>query len=136
INSRVACRTTHMSQWAASLDRLTHEDGRIFVVSAGNLKDENFHPNNPGIKNHRSSGRDYPAYLLENASRIADPAQSLFSITVGSVCLDDYENHDQTSFGQRDHMSSFSRCGLEMWDSIKRELVGYGRDWVAEKRGN
>lgn len=136
INNRVACRTTHMSQWAASLDRLTHEDGHIFVVSAGNLKDESFLPNNPGIKNHRSSGRDYPAYLLENASRISDPAQSLFSITVGSVCLDAYEDDDHKSFGERDHVSSFSRCGLGMWKSIKPELVEYGGDWVAEKRGD
>nr|WP_288813241.1 S8 family peptidase [uncultured Sphingobacterium sp.] len=136
INNRVACRTTHMSQWAASLDRLTHEDGHIFVVSAGNIEDESFHPNNPGIKNHRLSGRDYPAYLLENASRIADPAQSLFSITVGSVCLDTYEDDDHKSFGERDHVSSFSRCGLGMWNSIKPELVEYGGDWVAEKRGD
>lgn len=136
INNRVACRTTHMSQWAASLDRLAHEDGHIFVVSAGNLKDENFHANNPGIKNHRSSGRDYPAYLLENASRIADPAQSLLSITVGSVCLDTYEDDDLKSFGERDHVSSFSRSGLGMWNSIKPELVEYGGDWVAEKRGD
>ena len=136
INNSVACRTTHMSQWAASLDRLAHEDGHIFVVSAGNLKDESFHENNPGIKNHRSSGRDYPAYLLENASRIANPAQSLFSITVGSVCLDAYEDDDHKSFGERDHVSSFSRCGLGMWNSIKPELVEYGGDWVAEKRGD
>ncbi len=136
INHRVACRTTHMSQWAASLDRLTHKDGHIFVVSAGNIKDEDFHPNNPGIKNHRLAGRDYPAYLFENASRIANPAQSLFSITVGSVCLDTYEDDDHKSFGERDYVSSFSRCGLGMWNSIKPELVEYGGDWVTEKRGD
>src|SRR5690606_38275816 len=110
--------------------------GHIFVVSAGNLKDESFHENNPGIKNHRSSGRDYPAYLLFRSSRIANPAQSLFSITVGSVCLDAYEDDDHKSFGERDHVSSFSRCGLGMWNSIKPELVEYGGDWVAEKRGD
>lgn len=136
INNSVPCRTTHMSQWGASLDRLTHEDGHIFVVSAGNLPEHSLYPNNPGIKNHRSAGRDYPTYLLENASRIANPAQSLFSVTVGSVCLDIYEDDDHKSFGERDHVSSFSRCGLGMWNSIKPELVEYGGDWVAEKRGD
>jgi len=136
INNRVPCRTIHMSQWAASLDRLTHKDAHIFVVSAGNIKDESFYPNNPGIKNHLASGRTYPNYLLEKASRIADPAQSLFTITVGSVCLDLYEDDDLRSFGAKDHISSFSRCGLGIWNSIKPELVEYGGDWVTEKRGS
>lgn len=135
INNRVPCRTTHMSQWAASLDRLTHEDGHLFVVSAGNLTTNSAHPNNPGIKEHRLAGRTYPGYLLEEASRIADPAQGLFSITVGSICIDHYEDDDLKSFGQRDHISSFSRSGLGIWNSIKPELVEYGGDWVAEKTG-
>ncbi|NGM74734.1 S8 family peptidase [Sphingobacterium sp. SGL-16] len=136
INNRVACRTTHMSQWAASLDRMSHENGHLFVVSAGNISTENAQPNNPGIKDHRLAGRNYPVYLLENASRVADPAQSLFSITVGSICMDHYEDDDHKSFGQRDHVSSFSRSGLGIWNSIKPELVEYGGDWVAEKMGN
>ncbi|WP_293914874.1 MULTISPECIES: S8 family peptidase [unclassified Sphingobacterium] len=136
INNRVACRTTHMSQWAASLDRMSHEDAHLFVVSAGNLSTEKVQPNNPGIKDHRSAGRNYPVYLLENASRVADPAQSLFSITVGSICIDHYEDEDLKSFGQRDHVSSFSRSGLGIWNSIKPELVEYGGDWVTEKMGN
>src|SRR5690606_15392070 len=119
INNSVPCRTTHMSQWAASLDRLAHEDAHIFVVSAGNLQTDSAHPNNPGIKNHRSLGRDYPAYLLEDSARIANPAQSLFAITVGSVCVDGYEEDDHQSFGERDYVSSFSRSGLGMWKSIK-----------------
>lgn len=136
INNSVPCRTTHMSQWAASLDRLTHEDGHLFVVSAGNLTANSAHPNNPGIKEHRLAGRAYPGYLLEQSSRIADPAQGLFSITVGSICIDHYEDDDLKSFGQRDHVSSFSRSGLGMWNSIKPELVEYGGDWVAEKAGD
>jgi hypothetical protein len=136
INNKVACRITHMSQWAASLDKLANEESHLFVVSAGNLTSESNLITNPGIKNHRIAGREYPTYLLEKASRIADPAQSLFSITVGSVCLDIYEDDDLKSFGEKDHISSFSRGGLGLWNSIKPELVEYGGDWVAEKRGS
>ncbi|MFD2968707.1 S8 family peptidase [Sphingobacterium bambusae] len=135
INNSVPCRTARMSQWAASLDRISNESEHIFVVSAGNIRSENTHVANPGIKNHLLAGKKYPTFLLEPSCRIADPAQSLFSITVGSVCVDEFEDEDHKSFGSKHHVSSFSRSGVGLWDSIKPELVEYGGDWVAEKKG-
>ena len=135
ITSRVPCQTTHMSQWAASIDQLAHENSKLYIIAAGNINTENFAPNNPGIKNHLQSGRNYPGYLLEASCRVANPAQSAFALTVGSVCLDRYEDEDLVSFGDRDEISSFSRGGWGMWGAIKPEVVEYGGDWVREKQG-
>lgn len=135
ITAKVPCRQIHMSQWAASLDQIAHEKDKLFVVSAGNVKDDNWHLNNPGIKNHLQAGRAYPQYLLESSCRIADPAQSAFSLTVGSVCLDRYEDEDRISFGDKDEVSSFSRAGFGMWGAIKPEVVEYGGDWIRERKG-
>lgn len=135
INMTVPCRLVHMSPWAATLDLLSHENGVLFVVSAGNIKTTTVQITNPGIIEHLSAGREYPDYLLQPSCRIADPAQSKFAITVGSVCLSDFEDIDRKSFGKRDEISSFSRTGLGMWGGIKPEVVEYGGDWVREKSG-
>lgn len=135
INMTVPCRLVHMSPWAATLDLLSHEKGILFVVSAGNLKSSTRQVTNPGIIEHLTAGREYPDYLLESSCRIADPAQSKFAITVGSVCLAVFEDNDRKSFGRRDEISSFSRTGLGMWKGIKPEVVEYGGDWVREKHG-
>ena len=135
INMTVPCRLVHMSPWAATLDLLSHKNGILFVVSAGNLKSTTAQITNPGIIEHLTAGREYPDYLLESSCRIADPAQSKFAITVGSICLADFEDNDRMSFGKRDEISSFSRTGLGMWKGIKPEVVEYGGDWVREKRG-
>lgn len=136
INTRVPCRTRHMSQWASAIDMISHEENKIFVISAGNINDSGTFVNRPGIKEHIAANRPYPGYLLESSSRIADPAQSLFAITVGSVCLDEFNDPDRASFGKKDYPSSFSRSGMGMWGSIKPEVVEYGGDWIKEKAGN
>ncbi|TKC02934.1 S8 family peptidase [Pedobacter frigoris] len=135
INSHMPCRVRHMSQWASAIDMISHEDKKMFVVSTGNIYDMGTHINRPGIKEHLAAGRQYPNYLLEPSSRIADPAQSIFAITVGSVCLDEFEDLDRVSFGKKDYPSSFSRSGMGMWGAIKPEVVEYGGDWIREKAG-
>lgn len=128
------CRTVHMSSWAATIDKISHEHGNLFIVSAGNVADSGS-PNNPGIIEHILAGRQYPDYLLESTCRIANPAQSHFAITVGSICLSEFDDDDRSSFGKRNMLSSFSRTGLGMWGAIKPEVVEYGGDWIKEKRG-
>jgi len=135
INHSIPCRIVHMSPWAAMIDLLTHENDILFIISAGNLQCSTTKRTNPGIIEHLASGRNYPNYLYENSCRIADPAQSKFAITVGSVCLSDFEDLDRISFGKRDEISSFSRTGLGLWGGIKPELVEYAGDWVKEKLG-
>ena len=135
INMTIPCRIVHMSPWAAMIDLLSHQKGVLFVVSTGNLKDSTSQVTNPGIIEHLSAGRNYPDYLYEASCRISDPAQSKFAITVGSVCLSDFEDLDRISFGKRDQISSFSRTGLGLWGGIKPEVVEYAGDWVREKLG-
>ena len=135
ITSTVACRTVHMSPWAAKIDDLSHDQKVLFVVSAGNIVRKSSVVRNPGIIEHLAAGRNYPSYLLSDSCRIADPAQSKFAITVGSVCLGDFEDLDRISFGKRDEISPFSRTGPGMWGGLKPEVVEYGGDWVKEKAG-
>ncbi|MFD2742384.1 MULTISPECIES: S8 family peptidase [Sphingobacterium] len=135
INTTAPCRVTHMSPWAASIDQLSHEQNVLFIVSAGNISPSTGKRNNPGIVEHIANGRNYPQYLLDPACRVANPAQSKFAITVGAVCLGDFEDLDRKSFGQRDAISAFSRTGLGMWGGIKPEVVEYGGDWVRQKNG-
>ena len=120
--------TTRMSKWAESIDRETWERDIVFVIPTGNLKKNQ-------ISNYVNNGTNYADYLLLRKSRISNPSQSLFSLTVGSICNGEYEDVDLKSFGEIDFPSSFSRTGLGIWDSIKPELVEYGGDYVIEKTG-
>jgi hypothetical protein len=120
--------TTRMSKWAESIDRETSGRDIIFVIPTGNLKKSQ-------LSNYVNKGTNYPGYLLLDKSRISDPSQSLFSLTVGSICNGEYEDIDLKSFGETHFPSSFSRTGLGIWNSIKPELVEYGGDYVIEKNG-
>ncbi len=133
INNSNPCRTKHMSSWAASIDKLSFENDILVIISSGNLPDSGNH--NPGILDHLNSGRNYPNYLLEKSSRVADPGQSLLGLTVGSLCVGEYETAFEKSFGKRNDISSFSRAGLGIWNTIKPDVVEFGGDFVTSKGG-
>lgn len=128
ITSKRGYITTRMSKWAESIDHIQWEKDVVIVLPAGNLTKQ-------AIQNHVNGKLDYADYLLIRKSRIANPSQSLFSLTVGSVAHGEYEDADVKSIGDRDFPSSFSRTGLGIWGSIKPELVDYGGDYVIEKNG-
>lgn len=127
INTHHACDLKHASAWAAAMDLAAYERDVLFVQSVGNLPPDGGAEDRPGIRDHLAAGQDYPAYLLESTSRIAEPAESLHSLSVGSVA---YRPTAQHCFGQADHPSAFSRSGLGIWDSVKPDVVEYGGDWV------
>ena len=128
ISANSPCRTRHMSAWAAEIDFLSYRDDILIVVSAGNLFTSGT-ANNPGIQQHLNAGRMYPDYLSELSSRVANPAQSLQALTVGSIAYGEYEDADWRSFARTlGHPSSFSRSGLGIWNSIKPEVVEFGGD--------
>lgn len=128
IASGTPCRTRHMSAWAAEIDFLSYRHDILVIVSSGNIQSSGT-PNVPGIREHLSYGRNYPAYLREPASRIANPAQSLQALTVGSIGYGGYEDSDWRSFAKAlGHPSSFSRTGPGIWQSIKPEVVEFGGD--------
>ncbi|MGE6552454.1 S8 family peptidase [Bacillus mycoides] len=130
------CRTKYMSSWATSIDNLSFEHDLLFLQATGNLITRSARENNPGIQDHLDAGRTYPEYLLEKSCRIANPAQSTQALTVGSICIGQFESADLYSIGEVGSVSSFSRSGFGMWNSIKPEVVEYGGDWVKSKHNN
>jgi len=130
INADTPCRTKHMSAWAAEIDRLCNENDILVIQSIGNLRASRDAPRS-GVAELLAAGRVYPAFLGENACRLANPAQSLQALTVGSVAYDVYESSDWRSFASRKgDPSAFSRAGLGIWDSIKPEVVEFGGDYL------
>ncbi|MCC4631484.1 S8 family peptidase [Xanthomonas citri pv. mangiferaeindicae] len=128
INARSYCRTRYMSSWAAEIDQLCNERDVLIVQSAGNLPLQGTPPF-IGIADHLTAGRDYPAYLAENAARIANPGQSLQALTVGSIAYDAAEQGAWRTFAtQPAGPSAFSRTGPGIWNVIKPEVVEYGGD--------
>ena len=124
------CRIRRMSEWAATLDFLSHSDEILFLQSAGNLASDLGTSGNPCITDHLAGGRTHPDYLLENSSRISSPAQSLQAITVGSIAPGFFDRDNRRSLAPAHWPSAFTRTGLGMWGSVKPDVVEYGGDFV------
>lgn len=140
ITSWVPCRLTHMSLWAAALDKLIYNNDILFIVAVGNLFKRGA-GNKPGISEFLSQGHNYPDYLTsQNFCRIANPSQSSFSLSVGSVTIGEFEDADRISFarahGRLPGPSPFTRVGLGLWGMIKPDVVEFGGDLVREKNTN
>jgi len=119
-----------MSAWAAEIDLLCATYDILFVQSAGNLPLSGNNPQ-PGVRDHLAAGRDYPVFLYEASSRIANPGQSLQALTVGSVAYGSLEDGGWRTFArERGYPSAFSRSGFSIWNVIKPEVVEYGGDNV------
>ena len=130
INASGYCRTRYMSAWAAEIDSLCSEYDVLIVQSAGNLQISDTNPQ-VGVKDHLAAGREYPAYLYEASARIANPAQSLQALTVGSVGYGLLADGSWSTFAlESGYPSAFSRSGFGIWNVIKPEVVEYGGDDV------
>ena len=128
INSTVKYRSKHMSSWAAVIDNSMHSENVLFVLSAGNIGPAT-------IRNHTQDGKPYPEYLNDNQSKIANPGQSVFAITVGSINHTAFDDENWVSIGGENEVSAFSRSGLGIWDTIKPDVVTYGGGMVFSKNG-
>ena len=135
VNSSAPCTTSRMSVWAAEIDNLSWEYDVLVVQSSGNIPKSNQDPLSFGITNHLSSGKTYPEYLVENSCRIANPAQSMHALTVGSVAFSQYDDGNYRSLGDLGEPSSFSRTGLGLWGAVKADVVEYGGDWCLDLSG-
>lgn len=129
------CLTKYMSSWAATIDNSVYERDIVFIQAAGNLMNDNQNTFRLGVTQHLSQGRVYPNYLLENSCRIPNPAQSMQALTVGAICINEYEDDDWSSFGSRGSVASYSCSGFGLWGAIKPELVEYGGDIIKNKNG-
>jgi hypothetical protein len=136
INANVPCPKQRMTSWAAKLDQLSHEQEVLFIQSAGNqTRFDNGDPANPGLRAHLDAGRQPPEHQLEASMRVANPAQSLHALTVGSVSGAVFEDANARSFADGEHQpSGFSRAGYgEPWSVVKPEVVEIGGDLVYSK---
>ena len=125
-----------MTSWAAKLDQLSHEQEVLFIQSAGNQdRLGNGDQANPGLRAHLDAGRQPPDHQLEASMRVANPAQSLHALTVGSVSGAVFEDANARSFATGEHHpSGFSRAGYgEPWSVVKPEVVEIGGDLVYSK---
>ena len=119
-----------MSTWATELDYLSHARDVLFIQAAGNINRGHGPQGNPTIDDHLAAGRPWPDYLLEPSSRVANPAQSLQALTVGSVAVETFRDGNRASLAQATHPSAFTRSGHGLWDAIKPDVVELGGDLV------
>jgi hypothetical protein len=136
INANVPCPKQRMTSWAAKLDQLSHEQEVLFIQSAGNqTRFDNGDQANPGLRAHLDAGKQPPEHQLEASMRVANPAQSLHVLTVGSVSPAAFENANARSFAAGEHQpSGFSRAGYgEPWSVVKPEVVETGGDLAYSK---
>ena len=136
INANVPCPKQRMTSWAAKLDQLSHEQEILFIQSAGNQgRLDNGDQSNPGLRAHLDAGRQPPDHQLEASMRVANPAQSLHVLTVGSVSSAAIDDANTRSFAAGDYQpSGFSRAGYgEPWSAVKPEVVELGGDLVYSK---
>jgi hypothetical protein len=131
IAANVPCSLLRMSTWATKIDELSHRHDVLFMQAAGNVQNFTGQPNNPGVFEHLQNNHAYPNYLEEASARIANPAQSLQALTVGSVSADAWVGSDKRSFATETNApSAFSRAGLGIWKSIKPDVVEIGGDYA------
>lgn len=135
INRRGPCRVKHMSVWAAAIDGLCHEQDVLFVQSAGNIPQSNLPAARPGVLQHLVAGQVYPTYLDDASSRISDPGQSLFAITVGSISGEALEGAERNSMAGTNEPSAFTRTGMGLWGSLKPDVVEFGGDLALPAEG-
>ena len=108
IGDDISIRDGYFSDFAKLLDYLSKKHKVLFVVAGGNIK---------------KLIPDYPLdHFDDPLSRINSPAESLLSLTVGSIA----KYSDRSSLAIADEVSPFSRIGPGADGGIKPELVAHG----------
>lgn len=132
IASNGPCRLTRMSSWGATIDLLSHKLDVLVIQAAGNIEGRTNSSQRPGVIESFASGRPYPDYLRDASSRVANPAQSLQAVTVGSIGLATIKNGARATIAGDSRPSAFSRSGWGLWDTIKPEVVEVGGDYLID----
>jgi hypothetical protein len=115
------------------IDTLSHERDVLFIQAVGNVQRSCSNPFTLGVCEHLQAGRDYPIFLLEDSCRLANPAQSLQAVTVGSIAAGIFGDGLWRSMAQAEgHPSAFSRTGPGMWRCIKPDVVEIGGDFARD----
>lgn len=125
----------HVRGLAYTLDRLTRELGVLFVVPTGNL---------PFYSLPENISQQYPNYLLENSSRLLDPATSLNSLTVGGISLFEATREAQRYpntiedhvLARREQPFPLTRSGPSINGAIKPDLVEHAGNIALMRNSN
>ena len=129
ISAVAPCRLRHMSAWAAEIDVLLCSTTSCLYRAPGTFtRRARFH----GSACRSTCGPAVPTPAISATScRVANPAQSLQALTVGSIAYRAFEGAEWRSIAHGDgHPSAFSRSGFGIWDVIKPEVVEYGGDYL------
>ncbi|WP_172448442.1 S8 family peptidase [Caulobacter mirabilis] len=114
-----------IGSWPAIIDEIARDLNVVIVVSAGNLQYTSPLGPEPHLEN-------YPRYLLEENSRILEPANAAIAITVGSISHaaavppEDYYGVALRPIAPIDAPSPFTRRGPGIQGSTKPDFVDYG----------
>jgi len=119
---------------AYTIDRLTRELGVLFIVPTGNLLSHEL-PANPC--------KHYPDYLLDDSSRLLDPAPALNAITVGGLALQratrENQRHPNTiediCIAQKEEPFPLGRSGPSVSGAIKPDLVEHAGNLAMMRSG-
>lgn len=124
-------RTQPRTSWVArTIDRLSHKHDVVFVVATGNILA-------PAIRDNLRSGKEYPAYLCEEDSRILDPGQAALALSVGSIALGTLVAHSpDTVIALENEPSPFTRSGPGIKGETKPDLVDVGGNLVRDAELN
>ncbi len=127
----------YQMRFAAVLDELArrHQDREVvFIVAAGNIA-------RPSLGETSEVIAGYPASLLNEQSRITDPASSALALTVGGLSaglIDGVQTADRIAVlvsGQAGNPSPFTRTGPGLNGAIKPELVEEAGDYYGDAAG-
>ena len=122
-------RTVPRRSWIArTIDKLSREYDIIFVISTGNLKIDE-------VKSYIANGKEYPLYLLDEYSRLLDPAQSALSLSVGALSPSTTivgPSGSAMAIAEQNQPAPFTRSGPGINKEIKPELVEFGGNYIMD----
>jgi hypothetical protein len=124
-------RKNSVDKLTVLLDDLANKYNCIFVISAGNLFNDNWYQ----VLEDRCHHLGYPNYFKENFTRINPPADSINNITVGSITY----QQSSDSLVELKSPTVHTRGNLDGFVFIKPDLVhfdtNYKRDFTSEDNG-
>ncbi len=129
----------HVSVFTERIDELIREHEIVVVLSAGNHGVEQLSATMDS-GDHAEAG--YPAYVLHEQARVAEPAPAALALTVGSLARSDAPQTptgaarvgDQ-AIAECEQVSPFSRTGPGAFRGVKPDVVEFGGNWVINDSG-
>ncbi len=120
----------HLSIWSERMDELARELDAVIVVAAGNYRVSDLEEGVDAL-----SG--YPAYLLGDSARVAEPGAAANVLTVGALAHADAPQRFDGTVRPGDRAiagagapAPFTRSGPGAAGGIKPDVTHYGGNWV------